>query len=235
MPKSTLKPVLGCRGLSVELNGQAVLKQLNLEVYAGEFVVLLGLNGAGKSTLLRTLAGLVPVVQGQIERRGRLALLAQGGGLIPQLTVLENVLCGRLGPLGSWSTLWGFPQPERTQALALLSQLGLGAYPHTPTRQLSGGQQQRVALARALMASAEIILADEPITGLDIHATEQVMQALQDLTTQGKTVVATLHDLELAEAYGQRALVLDRGKLVYDGPCLDLKQYLTLDREVAAA
>jgi len=217
------------------LNGQAILNDLDLGVYPGEFVVLLGLNGAGKSTLLRTLAGLVPVLQGQIERRGRLALLAQGGGLIPQLTALNNVLCGRLGPLGSWSTLWGFPQAERTQALTLLGQLGLGAYPHTPTRQLSGGQQQRVALARALMASAEIILADEPITGLDVHATQQVMQALQDLTTQGKTVVAVLHDIALAEAYGQRALVLDRGQLVYDGPCRDLKQYLTSGREVAAA
>jgi len=233
VPKLTPNPALECREVSVQLGGKIILDQLNLSISAGELVILLGLNGAGKSTLLRTLAGLLTVSQGQVLCQGKRALLTQGGGLIPQLTALENVLCGRLGTLGTWSTLWGFPKPAHAQALELLVQLGLGAYPHTPTRQLSGGQQQRVALARALMASADIILADEPCTGLDLLATQQVMQSLSDLAAQGKTVVTVLHDLDLAETYGPRALVLEHGTITYDGPCTNLKPYLI--REIAAA
>ncbi|WP_287128069.1 phosphonate ABC transporter ATP-binding protein [Candidatus Cyanaurora vandensis] len=245
MPKSNPSPAIECRGVVVRLGGRAVLEGLDLTIHQGESVVLLGLNGAGKSTLLRAMAGLVPLAAGTIQVLGQpilshpsspIAMLAQGGGLIPQLSALENVLCGRLGQLGTLSTLWGFPLAERKRARELLLSLGLGECLQTPVRQLSGGQQQRVAIARALIASAQILLADEPVTGLDVLATRQVMQTLDQLAAAGLTLVSVLHDLELAQAHAGRAVLLEAGKITYDGPCHNLGQYFTpVTREVSAA
>ncbi len=107
-------------------------------------------------------------------------MLFQGGGLIRQLSAMENVLCGRLGTRTTWQTLLGFPKRDRLLALELLEQLGLKELADQKTSQLSGGQQQRVAIARALIQSPQILLADEPITGLDVVASQQVMQTLSE-------------------------------------------------------
>ena len=155
-----------------------ILNGIDCQINQGEFVVLLGLNGAGKSTLLRSMVGLVPVEQGAIHINGTLlnsrslpairrqvGMLFQGGGLINQLSAIENVMCGRFGSRTSWQTLFGFPKKDRRHALELLEQFGLREQADQKTSQLSGGQQQRVAIARALIQSPEILLADEPITG----------------------------------------------------------------------
>jgi phosphonate transport system ATP-binding protein len=189
-----------------------ILNGINCQIKQGEFVVLLGLNGAGKSTLLRSLVGLVPLVQGEIQINGvtltprtlpairrNVGMLFQGGGLIRQLSAIENVLCGRLGSRTTWQTLFGFPKRDRLLALDLLEQLGLKELAYQKTSQLSGGQQQRVAIARALIQSPQILLADEPITGLDVIACQQVMQTLSELhSQQGMTIIAVLHDLGIA-------------------------------------
>ncbi len=214
-----------------------ILNGINCQIHRGEFVVLLGLNGAGKSTLLRSLVGLVPVHQGSIyinnvavtphtlpQIRRDIGMLFQGGGLIRQLSAIENVLCGRLGVRTTWQTLLGFPKRDRRQALELLEQLGLKDQAYQKTAQLSGGQQQRVAIARALIQSPQILLADEPITGLDVMACKQVMEILSQLhSQQGMTIVTVLHDLGIAAEYAQRAIVLDAGRVVYDGSCDNLK------------
>ncbi len=210
-----------------------ILNQVNFEINRGEFVVLLGLNGAGKSTLLRSLVGLVPISRGTIHVndvplnsrtlptiRRNVGMLFQGGGLIRQLSAIENVLCGRLGVRTTWQTLFGFPKSDRRQALELLEQLGLREQAYQKTGNLSGGQQQRVAIARSLIQSPEILLADEPITGLDIMACKQVMETLAQLhSEQGMTIVTVLHDLGVAAEYAQRAIILDAGRVVYDGCC----------------
>jgi phosphonate transport system ATP-binding protein len=214
-----------------------ILNRINCQINRGEFVVLLGLNGAGKSTLLRTLVGLVPIIGGVIHINGveltprtlpiirrDIGMLFQGGGLIRQLSAIENVLCGRLGTRTTWQTLFGFPKRDRRQALELLEQLGLQQQAYQKTSQLSGGQQQRVAIARALIQSPKILLADEPITGLDVMATKQVMETLSELhSRQGITIVAVLHNLEIAAEYAQRAIVLEAGRIVYDGCCNNLQ------------
>jgi phosphonate transport system ATP-binding protein len=154
------------------------LNNINCQINQGEFVVLLGLNGAGKSTLLKSFVGLVSLVQGEIKVNGvsltkenltqirrDVGMLFQGGGLIRQLSAIDNVLCGRLGVRKTQQTLFGFPQRDRTLALELLTQLGLKEQMYQKTGQLSGGQQQKVAIARALMQSPQILLADEPTTG----------------------------------------------------------------------
>jgi phosphonate transport system ATP-binding protein len=215
----------------LELLRRPILDQVSFSVAPGEFVGLLGLNGAGKSTLLRSLVGLVPLRQGDVyigqlpmtpralpELRQQVGMLFQGGGLIPQLSALDNVLCGRLGRLSAWQTLFGFSLADRRQALALLAELGLKHQAEQKTCQLSGGQQQRVAIARALMQSPQILLADEPTAGLDVLAIRQVMDTLQQLNRErGMTVITVLHDLAIAAAYTDRVLVLENGKIIYDG------------------
>lgn len=234
------QPLIECQDVetaySAALN-RPILNGINLQIHQGEFVVLLGLNGAGKSTLLRSLVGLVPIVRGAIEINGvqltprtlphirrDVGMLFQGGGLIRQLSAIENVLCGRLGARTTWETLFGFPKNDRRQALELLEQLGLKEQAYQKTGQLSGGQQQRVAIARALIQSPQILLADEPITGLDIKASKQVMETLSMLhSQQSMTIVTVLHDLGVAAQYAQRAIMLDAGRIVYDGCCDNLQ------------
>jgi phosphonate transport system ATP-binding protein len=216
------------------------LDGVNCVIRSGEFVTILGLNGAGKSTLLRSLVGLVPIQKGRIHingvvvnsklsrQRREVSILFQGGGLVPQLTALENVLCGCLGQRSTWQTLTGFRRSDRLQALQLLQELGLEAQIDQKTSHLSGGQRQRVAIARILMQSPKILLVDEPITGLDVLAAKQVMDILSRLHQQGITIVSVLHDLTIAADYAQRAIVLNAGRVTYDGACENLPDHLSL-------
>lgn len=207
-----------------------ILNRVNFTIQTGEFVALLGLNGAGKSTLLRSLVGLVPIYQGSVaiagmplssrtlpQIRQKMGMLFQGGGLIPQLSAVDNVLCGRLGYLSSWRTLTGFSNRDRRHALELLDTLGLRELASQKTSRLSGGQQQRVAIARALIQSPKILLVDEPIAGLDVLATQQVMETLAQLNRDGITIVAVLHELAIAANYAGRAIVLNQGTVIHDG------------------
>ena len=213
-----------------------ILNNISCQINQGEFVALLGLNGAGKSTLLKSLVGLVPLIKGEIKINGvsvsgqnlsqirrDVGMLFQGGGLIRQLSAIDNVLCGRLGARKTGQTLFGFPQRDRILALELLTQLGLKEQVYQKTGQLSGGQQQKVAIARALMQCPQILLADEPTTGLDVVASQQVMATLAQLHQQGLTIITVLHDLALATEYAQRAIILDHGKVIYDGKCENLQ------------
>lgn len=239
-PAPAQVPAIACHNLKTAYQRtlrRPILDGINCKVYPGEFVALLGLNGAGKSTLLRTLVGLTPVAQGQVEIadmplaprtlpqiRRRVGLLFQGGGLVPQLSALDNVLCGRLGTLPAWKSLWGFSRRDRQLALELLQRLGLQDKMDQKTSQLSGGQQQRVAIARALIQSPQILLVDEPVAGLDVLASQQVMEILADLhQQQGMTIVAVLHDLAIASAYTQRAVILEAGRVQYEGDCQNLR------------
>lgn len=214
-----------------------ILKGINCQIKNGEFVALLGLNGAGKSSLLRSIVGLMPLTQGEIrindlllttntvsKIRRDVAMLFQGGGLVRQLSALDNVLCGKLGTLSTWQTLWGFRKSDRERARELLIELGLKNQIEQKTAKLSGGQQQKVAIARALMQSPQILLADEPIAGLDVMAASQVMDILARLNQEkGITIIAILHDLEIARIYADRAIVLNEGSIVYEGNCNNLQ------------
>jgi phosphonate transport system ATP-binding protein len=211
--------------------GRPILSNINLGIQAGEFVSLLGLNGAGKSSLFRAITGLLPIASGSIAVNGlalmphrltavrrEVGLLFQGGGLVPQLTVLDNVLCGCLGDRSAWQTLGGFRAADRRRAMDCLGWLDMAGYAEQRTEQLSGGQRQRVAIARVLMESPPLLLVDEPTTGLDMLAIRQVMDKLAELNRDRQTTIITiLHDLALAQEYSQRAIVLDRGTVQYDG------------------
>ncbi len=230
--KNNVATAISCQQVvsQAKVGNRPILDGIDCQIEQGEFVAILGLNGAGKSSLLRSIAGLLQIRSGGIfvnniavtpstlkQARQPLAMLFQGGGLIPQLSALDNVLCGKLGEFSGWQTLRGFPASERQIALELLDRLEMGEFASQSTRHLSGGQQQRVAIARALIRSPQILLADEPVTGLDIMAIQQVMQTLSQLHRSGMTVVTVLHDLTLAHTYAQKAIVVDRGRVVYHG------------------
>jgi phosphonate transport system ATP-binding protein len=219
------------------------LNGVNCVIQAGEFVTLLGLNGAGKSTLLRSLVGLVPIQKGSIQINGVLvdskrlrhspevSILFQGGGLVPQLTALENVLCGRLGQRSTWQTLMGFCRQDRRDAIHYLQELGLEDQVNQKTSQLSGGQRQRVAIARMMMQSPKILLVDEPTSGLDTLAAKQVMEIFSKLNQQGILVIAVLHEWKIAAKYAQRAIVLEDGRVSYDGSCNRLTRQFSTENQ----
>lgn len=233
-------PAIACHNICTEYQStlhRPILNGIDLQINHGEFVALLGMNGAGKSTLLRSLVGLVPIKQGDIQICGtsvekrhigtvrkNIGFLFQGGGLVDQLSCLDNVLCGCLGELTTWQSLWGFPQRDRRVAMQLLQNLGLQEQIYQKARQLSGGQRQRVAIARTLIQSPHILLADEPTTGLDVSGINQVMDSLAEMHQKGLTVIVVLHDLALAAQYAQRAIILDQGKVWYDGGCQNIER-----------
>ncbi len=211
-----------------------VLRGIDLEVGAGEFVVILGQSGAGKSTLLRCLNRLAQADSGvlevggvdamqacqQRELRRRVAMIFQHHNVVPRLPVLKNVLTGRLAHC---STLASVLQLFRREDVALardcLRRVELDHKAGARADSLSGGQLQRVGIARALAQRPEVILADEPVASLDPKTAHLVMRYLREATrTLGITVVCNLHQVDLARAFGDRIVGLASGRLVFDGP-----------------
>jgi iron complex transport system ATP-binding protein len=212
----------------VELGGKSIVHGLDLVVEEGEWVGLIGPNGAGKTTLLRAIARLVPFA-GTIALGGRatdelrrtelsrvLAVVPQRPSIPPWMTVAEYVLLGRtphLGPLAKEG------KSDRDAAARALARLDLLEYRERRLGTLSGGETQRVVVARALAQEARIILLDEPTAALDIGHQQQALDLLDVLRAEsGLTLVAAMHDLTLAAQYADRMVLMDRGRIVADGP-----------------
>ena len=234
------------RGLRKDYPGSPrALDGVDLEIERGEFVALIGPSGAGKSTLLRCLNGLVTPTAGQVQVggetvteapaealrqiRARVGFVFQQFNLLRRLTVLENALLGRLAHASRWRSLAGwFAATDVARAEATLARVGLGGLAGRRVDTLSGGQQQRVAIARALVQEPALILADEPMASLDPALTHTVMELLRRINREdGITVVASLHVLDLAQAYGQRIIGLSQGRVVHDGPPASLDAVAT--------
>ena len=215
-------------------NGVVGMKDLDLEIKPGEFVVIVGSSGAGKSTLLRAVNGLNQLTSGTISIDGqevpksgkglrglrkRVAMIFQDFRLVKRLSVMTNVLVGRLGHVsGLRSMLNWWPQSEKAIAIDALERVGIVEKAWVRASDLSGGQQQRVGIARALAQQPAIILADEPVASLDPVTTHQIMDDLVRINRDlGITTIVNLHFLDLAREYGQRIIGLRFGELVYDG------------------
>ena len=224
------------RGLRKLFPGNTIaLDGVDLDIAAGEVVALIGPSGAGKSTLLRCLNGLVTPTAGEVHvgdarvtgaapdelRRVRVGIgfVFQQFNLLRRLTVLENVLVGRLARVPILRSLLAlFPASDVTRARAVLERVGLGGLGDRRVDTLSGGQQQRVAIARALVQEPRILLADEPMASLDPALAHTVLALLRRISEEdGLTVVTSLHVLELARLYGRRVIGLGGGRVVYDG------------------
>ncbi len=217
-------------------DGTRALKDVSLEIEAGEFVVVLGKSGAGKSTLLRCINRLVEPTSGKIffedqevtaldgkrlrALRQNIGMIFQNYNLVDRLSVQTNVLSGALGRTSAWSALVNyFAEEEIAAAQHNLERMEIGGKAGQRADQLSGGQQQRVGIARALMQQPKIILADEPVASLDPATSRTILDILTRINREdGVTVLCNLHLPELAREYAQRLIAMKFGEIVYDGP-----------------
>ena len=216
--------------------GDAALGGVSLSVGSGEIVGLIGPSGAGKSTLIRCVNRLVEPTSGSIELDGidistlgtrelrqarrRLGMIFQEFALIERLSVMENVLSGRLGYTGFWQSWFRrFPQSDIDRAFALLERVGLLDHIDKRADALSGGQRQRVGIARALAQDPQLLLVDEPTASLDPKTSRQVMRLLTELCAERRlSAIVNIHDVQLAQMFLPRIVGLRAGKVVYDGP-----------------
>ncbi|MBF0672689.1 MAG: ATP-binding cassette domain-containing protein [Salinibacterium sp.] len=230
-------PLVQVRDLKVEYNAAdgLVLDGVDLDLFPGEMVALLGSSGSGKSTLMRTLTGFAPITSGTVRaagydvanlRRGELRSLRASAGqvfqqfnLIGRLSVLTNVLTGGLHDAGPYNLIGGFRSEQRKRALELLDRVGIAHKAKDEARSLSGGQQQRVAIARALMQQPKLILADEPVASLDPQLSDSVLELLRSIAREdGIPVLVSLHVLPLALRHSDRIVGLKHGRMLVSAP-----------------
>ncbi|MCY3925086.1 MAG: ABC transporter ATP-binding protein [bacterium] len=213
---------LTCRGVRVTFGETEALRGVDLHLAAGEWLGLIGPNGAGKSTLLRAIAGLVThdgTVALDCGRRPEgtdVALVPQIPILPEGMSVAEYALLGRSPHLG-WLAVES--RRDRRIVTSVLERLNLQQFAARPVTHLSGGETQRVVLARALTQQAPILLLDEPTSALDLGHRDAVLELIDDLRcNDGISVVAAMHDLGTAARFADRLALIDRGRIVADGP-----------------
>ncbi|ATW26639.1 phosphonate ABC transporter ATP-binding protein [Candidatus Formimonas warabiya] len=211
------------------------LSNISFSVEAGEFVTVIGPSGAGKSTLLRCINRLIEPSSGEITFHGvntlklsqnelrklrtQIGMIFQHYNLVDRLTVIENVLHGRLGYKSTLAGVLGrYSQEEKNRAFRIIEILGLHDQVYKRCDQLSGGQKQRVGIARALVQNPKMILCDEPIASLDPNASKIIMDHLKRICTEMKiTVIVNLHQVQVALKYTDRIIGINKGRVVFDG------------------
>ncbi|GAB2548671.1 metal ABC transporter ATP-binding protein [Brachybacterium huguangmaarense] len=223
MTPSDAGPAIEVSHLDVALGAAPVLRDVSLTVERGEMIGLLGANGSGKSTLLRTIAGIIPARSGVVrlfgrpvsergvhDRLGYVPQFAAETGSIPA-TARETVATGLLGAR-RWRSSARDPRVR-----ALLADVGLSDLADRPVTQMSGGQRQRVMIARALVRRPELLVLDEPFSGVDTATQATLSTLLARLSQRGTTVLVVLHELGPLTAHLTRTVVLDHGRVVHDG------------------
>jgi iron complex transport system ATP-binding protein len=213
-----MNPALAARALTVDVGSRRLVTDLTVDFAAGEFVAVLGRNGSGKTLTLHTLAGLRNATSGMVLLNGMAVSslshrsIAQQMGVLTQdseegfaTTALEAVLLGRHPHL---KLLQWEGAEDRRIAEQALDQTGLQGFAHRITDSLSGGERRRVAIAALLAQQARIFLLDEPTNHLDPHHQLAILRLFHELTRQGCTVIATLHDPTLAARFADRAVLL---------------------------
>ena len=221
--------------------GDLALNSVDLEVQKGQVMALIGPSGAGKSTLIRCVNRLVAPTSGEIwfngenivkmrsgklrRARRNMGMIFQEFALVERLTVMENVLSGRLGYVGFWrSYLRKFPRNDIKGAFRLIEKVGLDTMTNKRADELSGGQRQRVGIARALIQNPDILLVDEPTASLDPKTSRQIMRLITELCEENQlAAIINIHDVALAQMFSERIVGLREGSIVYDGSPDDLK------------
>ena len=220
--------------------GDLALKGVTLEVPDGQVMALIGPSGAGKSTLIRCVNRLVEPTAGEVllndvnitglggtelrKARRRMGMIFQEYALVERLSVMENVLSGRLGYVGFWrSWLRRFPPTDIEEAFRLLERVSLDHMVDKRADELSGGQRQRVGICRALVQNPELLLVDEPTASLDPKTSRQIMRLIRELCAERRlSAIINIHDVMLAQEFAERIVGLRLGEIVYDGPASDL-------------
>jgi len=211
------------------------LSNVSFSVREGEFISIIGPSGAGKSTLLRCINRMIDANEGEIifdgvnvrnldkhhlrNLRARIGMIFQHYNLVDRLTVIENILHGRLGYKSTLSGIAGiYTREEKKQAFEIIDILGLNEQVYKRCDQLSGGQKQRVGIGRALIQNPKLMLCDEPIASLDPNASKVIMDHLKNISqAMGITCLVNLHQVDVALKYADRIIGINKGKIVYDG------------------
>jgi phosphonate transport system ATP-binding protein len=220
--------------------GKPVLIDVHLDVDSRGITAIIGPSGTGKSTLIRCINRLVEPTSGEIVFEGQnlpqlsrkslrrvrrhIGMVFQEYNLVERLTVMENLLSGRLGYVSAWRA-WRrkFPAEDITRAYELLDIVGLAGFGPQRADALSGGQRQRVGIARAVMQEPSILLADEPTSSLDPKTSVEIMQLLADIAERrGIPILINMHDVELARRFADRVIGMAGGRIVFDGPPVQL-------------
>jgi iron complex transport system ATP-binding protein len=222
--------ILAAENIMVNIDGRAILRDVSLQAHAGEFIAVLGPNGAGKSTLLKLLAGLLKPASGQVlldsEKLGSIPLrrLASRRAYLPQNPHLEwPISVERLVALGLTPRLpatGGLPEEFAPAIARALERCDLTGKRDQAATTLSGGEFARAMLARAIVSEPQILIVDEPITGLDPGHAMQSLQLLSEFARTGTLVIASLHDLTLAARYPSRIIVVVDGAVMNDADLL---------------
>jgi phosphonate transport system ATP-binding protein len=234
-------PILELKNVSKTYNAATTaLQDVSISVDEGEFVSIIGPSGAGKSTLLRCINRLVDASHGVIYFGGqnitsvtgkelrtvrtKTGMIFQHYNLVNRLSVIENVLHGRLGHKSTISGVMGlYSEREKEQAFLILERLGLTEQAYKRCDELSGGQKQRVGIARSLMQEPKLILCDEPIASLDPNSSKVIMDYLSDINrSMNITCILSLHQVDVAMKYSKRIIGITGGRVVYDGPAEQL-------------
>ena len=215
--------------------GDVALVSVDLSVPRGQVMALIGPSGAGKSTLIRCVNRLVEPTSGTVlldgveltrlginqlrRERRRMGMIFQEYALVERLTVMENVLSGRLGYVGFWASWFRrFPRKDIEEAFRLLDRVGLAHMADKRADALSGGQRQRVGIVRALMQDPQLLLVDEPTASLDPKTSRQIMRLIVELCNErGLAAIINIHDVALAQQFAERIVGLRAGRIVFDG------------------
>lgn len=217
-------PMVELEGVSVLYSGRLALEEVSVRLEAGQQVAVVGPNGAGKSTLFKVIAGVLQPTAGRVRVYG----YGPGGHIciayVPQrnqidwtfpVSVADVVMMGRIGKIGflRWPRRRDWEHVHRS-----LERVGMSDLARRQIGELSGGQQQRVFIARALAQEAELLLLDEPLSGLDAPAQEAIFVILDDLQSQNITTLVAIHDLNLASKHFNLMMLLNRQMIAFGSP-----------------